>query len=107
MAERVAHLSDQLGSQNRLARILGVSQAQPSTWRRGHEQPSPEMAHRLLALDYVVSRLADELTDWQIEQWLTSANAHLGGARPVDVIRDSGPLAIDAAVTAVVTGASV
>jgi hypothetical protein len=54
----------------------------------------------LLALDYVLARLAEVMTPEQIQVWLTSPNPHLAGARPVDVVVSRGPLAVDDAIVA-------
>jgi len=95
----VGRLIDVLGN-NALARILGVSNSQPTRWRQGKESISPASRRRLSDLDHVLDRLLMELWPDQAGDWLTSPNAHLGGALPIDVLvlRGAGPVleAIDA-----------
>ena len=95
----VVRLIDVLGN-NALARILGVSNSQPTRWRQGKESISPASRRRLSDLDHVLDRLLMELWPDQAGDWLTSPNAHLGGAFPIDVLvlHGAGPVleAIDA-----------
>ncbi len=88
-----------LGS-NTVAALLGVSKSQPSRWRSRAEGIGPANRRRIADLDHVMDRLLLELHPEQAGTWLASANAHLGGARPVDVLllRGAGPVidAIDA-----------
>ena len=103
-AERTDFLVDRLGV-TALARLLDVSVRQVSRWRRGNGEPGPDAALRLLALDYV---LASVLQLWQepvAMDWLQSPNAHLDGARPLDVLVVRGPWEVVAAVHAEMAGA--
>ena len=100
VGERVALAAARVGGQNELARLLQVSKSAPSRWRTGADHPSPEAMRALLALDYVLARLAEVMTPEQIQVWLTSPNPHLAGARPVDVVVSRGPLAVDDAIVA-------
>jgi len=96
----VAFLADTLGGPTALARLLGVSASQPTRWRRGDEAPSFALAERIIALDSVVASL---LLQWDVSvlsDWLTSANAHLDGARPLDVLSMKGPAAVLQAIQA-------
>lgn len=90
---------------NSLARILGVSASQPSRWRSGKESISPANRRRLSDLDHVLDRLLMELWPDQVGGWLTSANAQLGGARPVDVLALRGAAAVLEAIDALAAGA--
>ena len=54
----------------------------------------------LLALDYVLARLAEVMTPAQSQVWLTSPNPHLAGTRPIDIVVTRGPLAVDDAIAA-------
>lgn len=93
-----------LGS-NAVARVLGVSNSQPSRWRSGMEQVSAENRRKLSDLDYVLDRLLLELYPDDVGMWLTSPNAHLGGARPADVLQLRGPAAVLPAIDALTVGA--
>lgn len=103
--ERTEFLIDVVGGVNALARLLDVSASQPSRWRTGAETPGPETARRLLDLDHIVARV---LLLWDrslVEAWLTGANAHLDGRRPIDVLRLRGAAEVLAALDAEAQGA--
>jgi uncharacterized protein (DUF2384 family) len=100
----VARLIDVLGN-NALARILGVSNSQPTRWRQGKESISPGNRRRLADLDHVLDRLLLELWPDQAGDWLTSPNAHLGGATPIDVLALRGAGAVLDAIDALAVGA--
>lgn len=100
----VARLIDVLGN-NALARILGVSSSQPTRWRQGKESISPVNRRRLSDLDHVLDRLLLELWPDQAGDWLTSPNAHLGGATPLDVLALRGAGAVLDAIDALAVGA--
>lgn len=90
---------------NTVARVLGVSTSQPSRWRSGREQVSPENRRKLSDLDHVLDRLLLELYPDLVAKWLTSPNAHLGGARPADVLQLRGAVAVLPAIDALAVGA--
>lgn len=100
----VARLIGVLGN-NALARILGVSNSQPTRWRQGKESISPSNRRRLSDLDHILDRLLLELWPDQAGDWLTSPNAHLGGAIPIDVLVLRGAGAVIDALDALATGA--
>jgi DNA-binding transcriptional regulator YdaS (Cro superfamily) len=82
---KVAALAQDLGSQRRLAELLGVSPAQVSRWQRG-QGIDPLNADRLDLLDLVVSRLLRMYPAPAALRWLTGLNPHLGDRRPVDLV---------------------
>lgn len=90
---------------NGLARLLGVSPSQPTRWRSGKEAISPANRRRLSDLDHVLDRLLLELWPDQAGDWLTSPNAHLGGAVPVDVLVLRGAPPVLEAIDALASGA--
>ncbi|MDT4936776.1 MAG: hypothetical protein QOG80_447 [Pseudonocardiales bacterium] len=90
---------------NALARILGVSASQPTRWRAGKESISPANRRRLSDLDHVLDRLLMELWPDQVGDWLTSPNAHLGGAVPIDVMVLRGAAPVLEAIDALAAGA--
>jgi uncharacterized protein (DUF2384 family) len=89
---------------NGLARLLGVSASQPTRWRSGKEAISPANRRRLSDLDHVLDRLLLELWPDQAGDWLTSPNAHLGGAVPVDVLTLRGAPPVLEAIDALAAG---
>jgi hypothetical protein len=100
----VARVIDALGN-NVVADLLGVARSQPSRWRSWRERPSPESRKRISDLDHVLDRLLLELHPDQAGLWLTGANPHLGGARPIDVLKLRGAAAVLPAIDALAAGA--
>lgn len=87
--ERTEFLIELVGGAE-LARMLGVSRSQPTRWRSGAEQPGPDAARGLVDLDHVMTRALMLWPARVTSDWLTSANAYLDGARPIDVLRVRG-----------------
>jgi uncharacterized protein (DUF2384 family) len=85
-AEKVEALSEDFHSQRRLAELLGVSPAQVTRWRRG--QGIDELnARRVDLLELVMSSLLRLYSADVADMWLQGMNPHLGGRRPIDLIR--------------------
>jgi len=89
--ERTRWLADAVGGVGRLATLLGVSPSQTSRWSRGEERPGVDAAPLLIDLEHVVARVRLVFAEPSAGVWMVSANSHLGGARPVDVLTASGP----------------
>ncbi len=105
--ERVEFLIEATGGVRALAETLGVSPSQPTRWRQGKDFPSPQLARRIVDLDHVIASL---LQVWEPEtamDWLQSANGHLDGARPIDVLRLRSSSEVVAALRAEAEGAFV
>lgn len=85
-AEKITALSQDLGSQRRLAELLGVSPAQVTRWRRGGGIDL-QNAERVDLLELVVASLLRLYPAEAAEQWLLGVNPHLGDRRPVDLVR--------------------
>jgi hypothetical protein len=101
---RAGFLVDVLGNKG-AADLLGVSASQPSRWKRAEEVPGPQAAPVLIDLDHVVARL---LLVWDasiVRDRLTSANAFLDGARPIDVLVTRGSTEVVEAIEAEAAGA--
>lgn len=90
-AERTRWLTDAVGGGRKLAGMLGVSPSQTSRWASGDERPGTAAAPLLIDLEHVLARVRLVWAEPAATTWLTSVNAHLGGARPVDVLRLRGP----------------
>ena len=86
MPARVVSARRGFASDAELAEALGVSRGNVARWKKG-ERPAPENIQMLLALDLVVTMLSDYLEPSTVPKWLFGINAHLGHARPVDVLR--------------------
>ncbi len=101
---RLTWLTAVLGN-NKVADLLGVSRSQPSRWRTGAEGLAARNQRAVLDLDYVIVRL-HQLWDAEVAAiWLESPNAHLGGATPVDVLRQRGTQDVISAIDAEAQGA--
>lgn len=85
-AEKISALSHDLGSQRRLADLLGVSPAQITRWRRGGGIDLAN-AERVDLLELVVASLLRLYPAEAAEQWLQGVNPHLGDRRPIDLVR--------------------
>ena len=85
-ADKISALSHDLGSQRRLADMLGVSPAQVTRWRRGGGIDLVN-AERVDILELVVGSLLRLYPTEVAEQWLNGFNPHLGDRRPIDLVR--------------------
>lgn len=101
-AERTRWLAEVVGGGKALAQLLGVSPSQTSRWAKGEERPGAVAAPLLIDLEHVLARVRLVWAEPAATTWMASANAHLAGARPVDVLRlqGVGPVldALDAAM---------
>lgn len=89
-----------------LASLLNVSKSQPSRWRAEKDRPSFESTRRIIELDYVTSRLAEELTAFQLQEWFAGSNPHLGWSTPAIVFTHFGIHRLEPAISAIEVGAS-
>jgi hypothetical protein len=89
--ERTRWLAGVVGGGGVLAAMLGVSPSQTSRWASGAERPGAEAAPLLIDLEHVLARVRLVWAEPAATTWMTSANVHLEGARPVDVLRLQGP----------------
>lgn len=102
-AQRVNYLSE-VFSGTRLAKLIGVSPSQTSRWASGTERPSPAAAPALIDLEHVYARARLVWGGDTARIWLESANAFLGGARPIDVLITEGPTRVLEALDAEMWG---
>lgn len=106
VSDKVHHLVAVYGVSG-LAALVGVSKSQPTRWRQGRERPSEPVTRRLLALDYLTSRLAEVFTARQAQAWWQGPNPHLRGSTPAQVFARFGATAVEPALSAVEVGAAV
>ena len=85
-ATKITALSEDLGSQRRVAELLGVSPAQVTRWRKGGGIDIVN-AERVDLLELAVSSLLRVYPAEVIDNWLFGLNPRLGDRRPIDVIR--------------------
>lgn len=85
--EKLKAVTRDLGSQSRVADVLGVSRSRVSRWLRS-ENPDPENQRKVEGLEFVLTRLLQLWTPDTAVAWLVSRNAHLLDARPISYIAD-------------------
>lgn len=89
--ERTRWLADAVGGGSKLAAMLGVSASQTSRWASGDERPGARAAPLLIDIEHVLARVRLVWSEQTALTWMTSANAELGGTRPIDVLTLRGP----------------
>ena len=104
--QRTRFVTEVAGGTRRAADLLDVAASQPSRWMSGESVPGPEHARMLVDLDHV---LAHALLVWDdasvARDWLTTANAHLDGLRPVAWMQLHGSAGVVDALRAEAAGA--
>ena len=103
-AARLESARRAFSSDAKIAEALGVNRAQVKRWREGETEPGPENADRVVGLDAAVALLSGYLEPTSIPKWLTGHNAHLGGRRPVDLLREGNLSDVIAAIEAMKSG---
>ncbi len=83
--EKLRAVVSDLGSQARVASVLGVSRSRVSRWLRT-EQPDPDNRRKVEGLEFVLTRLLELYDPENAVEWLLGHNPFLRGARPIDRI---------------------
>ncbi len=86
-----------------IADVLGMSRSQLGRWRAG-QTPDPENAHRLAALDVVISLLSGYLEPEVIGDWLRGTNPLLGDRTPLFLLQQGRLAEVVAAIEAEQSG---
>lgn len=103
--QRARFVVDVVGGTRRTADLLDVSPSQPSRWVSGASVPGPAQARLLVDLEHVLTHALLVWADAGVARdWLTTPNAHLEGARPVDWIRAHGTAEVVDALRAEAAG---
>lgn len=97
---KIAIVTEALGSKARAAEYLGVARSQPGKWLTGEESPNPRARRLIQDFDYVWGRLTDERSPEIAGLWLSSPNAFLNGATPINWLRTRGAEEVVGAVDA-------
>jgi transcriptional regulator with XRE-family HTH domain len=82
---KLAALVADMGSQAQVARALDVDRSRVSRWLTD-EEPDRENLIKLEAVEFVLSRLQLTYQRSTALKWLFGFNAHLGDARPIDLL---------------------
>jgi transcriptional regulator with XRE-family HTH domain len=83
--EKLRAIREDLGSQARVARALGVSASRVSRWLKS-EDPDPENRRKVEALEFVLAYLVSFLHPDVAVDWLNGHNAFLRNFRPIDYL---------------------
>jgi transcriptional regulator with XRE-family HTH domain len=83
--DKLEAVARDLGSQARVARLLGVSPSRVSRWLRT-EQPDAENRRKLEGVEFVLGRLLDLYERDVAVDWLLGTNAQIGDRRPIDLL---------------------
>jgi hypothetical protein len=101
---RLARITQALGGDAAVADALGANQAELRGGRAG-QAPDPEHRDRVIGLDAVIALLSGSLEASSIPRWLHGSNAHLGGRRPVTLLKEGRISDVIAAIEALKSGA--
>ena len=101
--QKLATLVADMGSQAQVARALDVDRSRVSRWLTD-EEPDRENLLKLEAVEFVLSRLQVTYRRSTALKWLFGFNAHLGDARPIDLLTKGRVAEVLVAVEADETG---
>ena len=102
--QKLATLVADLGSQAQVAKALDVDRSRVSRWL-ADEEPDRENLIKLEAVEFALSRLQMTYQRSTALKWLFGFNAHLGNARPVDLLAKGRVSDVLRAIEADETGA--
>lgn len=102
--QKLATLVADMGSQAQVARALDVDRSRVSRWL-ADEEPDRENLIKLEAVEFVLSRLQMTYQRQTALKWLLGFNAHLGNARPIDLLAKGRVADVLHAIEADETGA--
>ena len=83
--EKLRAIKQDLGSQARVARALGVSPSRVSRWLKT-EDPDSENQRKVEGLEFVLSYLLSFLHPETAVSWLNGHNGFLNDFRPIDYL---------------------
>lgn len=84
--EKLRAVIDDLGSQARVARALGVSPSRVSRWLKRGEEPDTENRRKLEGLEFVIARARSFMTPETVVAWLHGSEPFLNNFAPIDII---------------------
>ena len=85
--QKLEAVTRDLGSQARVARLLGVSPSRVSRWLRT-EEPDANNRRKLEGVEFVLSRLLSLYGQDTAIKWLHGVNPHLRDRRPIDLLAE-------------------
>lgn len=84
--EKLKAVVEDLGSQARVARALGVSPSRVSRWLKDGEGLDAENRRKVEGLEFVLARLLSFLHPDTAVKWLTGMNPFLNDFQPIDYL---------------------
>ena len=102
--ERIQALVEDAGNRSRAADLLGVHRSRITRWLAS-EEPDEANRRAIDAFEFAIERLTTHYRLDTAFKWLAGVNPHLGGARPMDLLRDGRIAEVLAAIEADDTGA--
>jgi len=102
--QKLESLVEDMGSQAQVAQALDVDRSRVSRWLND-EEPDRENLLKLEAVEFALSRLQLTYQRPTALKWLYGFNAHLGGARPIDLLNRGRVADVLRAIEADETGA--
>ena len=102
--DKVRAISQDVGGQAKLARLIGVSPSRVSRWLHG-EEPDAENRRKIVGVEFVLSRLLDTMYPETALKWLEGFNAHLGNRQPAYLLAQGRITEVIQAIEAHETGA--
>ncbi len=82
---KLEQLVQEMGSQAQVARALDVDRSRVTRWLKD-EDPGPDNLIKVDSVEFVLSRLLRSYRRETAMKWLFGFNAHLGDARPIDLL---------------------
>lgn len=83
--DKVRAVSQDVGGQAKLARLIGVSPSRVTRWLQD-EIPDPENQRKVEGVEFVLSRLLSVFERETALKWLQGVNANLRNRRPIDLL---------------------
>lgn len=83
--EKLKAIAEDLGSQARVARALGVSPSRVSRWLRT-EDPDGENRRKVEGLEFILARALSFMHPDTAVKWLHGSEPFLGFHRPIDYL---------------------
>ena len=102
--QRLRAVTDDLGTQARVARLLGVNPSRITRWLRD-EEPDVVNRRKLEGAEFILTRLLDLYDRDTALKWLEGLNAHLADRRPADLLAQGRVAEVLQALEAAETGA--
>src|SRR5919199_550893 len=102
--DKVRAVTEDLGGQAKLARVLGVGPPGVSGWLKPGEGAQPNR-RKVEGVEFVLGLLLEMYDRETAVEWLQGLNAHLRDRRPIDLLAAGRVAEVLAAIESEATGA--